>query len=110
MKPWVWRVFLVLASALPPPVVAAEAPLNIDLNGGEFSENRCRLTFVIENKGATAVDSLKLDLVVFNRENRVFNRLVAEMGPVRAAKTIIKIVFNNTSTKWFSNEFRNLSI
>ena len=82
----------VLLTLLAPVFAAAAEPsINVELNGGETAEGKCRLTFVVENKGTAPIESLKLDLVVFNRENRVSRRLLAEMGPVRIAKTIVKI-------------------
>jgi len=48
------------------------------------------MTFVIENKTSHAVDSLKLDFALFNAEGAVYRRMVADMGPVRAAKTVVK--------------------
>ena len=47
------------------------------------------MTFVIENKSAS-VESLKLDLVVFDTESIVHRRLITEMGPVRAGRTMVK--------------------
>ena len=44
---------------------------------------------MVENKSA-ALESLKLDLVVFNTESIVYRRLLTEMGPVRAGRTIVK--------------------
>ena len=68
---------------------AAEESTRIELNAAENTENRCRLTFVIENKGK-AVDSLKLDLALFNTEGAVYRRMLVDMAPVRANKTIVK--------------------
>ena len=45
---------------------------------------------MIENKGASAIDSLKLDLVIFGKDGAINQRLVVEMGPLRAAKTVVK--------------------
>ena len=64
--------------------------MQVELNALENSENRCRMTFVIENKGKAAVDSLKLDLVLFNTDGAVYRRMVVDMAPVRPAKTIVK--------------------
>jgi hypothetical protein len=69
--------------------IAAEHNVKVELNTMESASNQCRLTFVIENKSA-ALDSLKLDLVVFNTESIVYRRLLTEMGPVRAGRTIVK--------------------
>jgi hypothetical protein len=69
--------------------VAAEHSVKVELNTMENASGQCRLTFVIENKSA-ALDSLKLDLVVFNTESIVYRLLLTEMGPVRAGRTIVK--------------------
>ena len=68
----------------------AQDTVRVELNTLETGENRCRMTFVIENKTARAVDSLKLDLALFNTEGAVYRRMVTDMGPVRAAKTVVK--------------------
>jgi hypothetical protein len=78
---------LLLQVALP--AFAAE-PISVELNGGEMADNVCRLTFVVENKNPIAVDSLKLDMFVFNQENRVVRRMLGEMGPVPREKTVVK--------------------
>ena len=86
----VYRAALLLQFALPVFAHAAE-PISVELNGGEMADNRCRLTFVVENKNPTAVDSLKLDMFVFNQENRVSRRMLTEMGPVPREKTVVKL-------------------
>jgi hypothetical protein len=86
----VLRTVLLLPFVLPALAIAAEQQIAVELNSGETAQNQCRLTFVVENKGEAPIDVLKLDLVVFNRENRVHRRMVTEMGPVRGAKTIVK--------------------
>ena len=68
---------------------AAEHNVRVELYRMESADNQCRLTFVIENKSA-AFDSLKLDLVVFNTESIVYRRILTEMGPVRAGRTVVK--------------------
>jgi hypothetical protein len=68
----------------------AQETVRVELNALENADNRCRMTFVIENKTSHAVDSLKLDLALFNAEGAVFRRMVTDMGPVRAAKTVVK--------------------
>jgi hypothetical protein len=76
-------------SALAAPAAPADA-IHLELNTAESIGERCRLSFVIENKGAAALSSLKLDLVVFGRDGAIDRRLIAEMGPLRGAKTIVK--------------------
>jgi hypothetical protein len=77
---------LLLASLAP----ALAEDLQVQLNAVENAESRCRLTFVIENKGAAALESLKLDLVLFNTEGAVYRRMLVDMAPVRANKTVVK--------------------
>ena len=81
---------LLLLLAFAPPCLAAEPPIRVELNAAEPVQNRCRLSFVLENQDASAIASLKLDLVVFGKDGVIDRRLVAEMGPLRAAKTTVK--------------------
>jgi len=86
-------MLLVQVLALPllsPCAVAADEPVHVELNALENTEGRCRLTFVIENKGKTAVETLKLDLALFNTEGAVYRRMLVDMAPLRPAKTIVK--------------------
>jgi hypothetical protein len=78
----------VLAIAMFTPALAEDVA--VELNALENTENRCRMTFVIENKGKAAVESLKLDLALFNTDGAVYRRMVVDMAPVRAAKTVVK--------------------
>jgi len=77
---------LLLASLAP----ALAEDFHVELNSVETAENRCRLTFVIENKGKTAIESLKLDLALFNTDGAVYRRMLVDMAPLRPAKTIVK--------------------
>jgi hypothetical protein len=69
---------------------APAEPIRVELNAMENAEGRCRVSFVIENKGEAAVETLRLDLALFNRGGIVQRRVATDMGPVRAAKTIVK--------------------
>jgi hypothetical protein len=87
----VWRTALLLTFLCPTfAIAAADSKLSVELNTAETAKDRCLLTFVVENKNNMPVESLKLDLVVFNREGRMHRRMVTEMGPIRADKTIVK--------------------
>jgi hypothetical protein len=84
-------IFLTLLFlAVSPAWSAPDEQIRVELNAAESVQSRCRLSFVIENKGETLIESLKLDLAVFSREGIIQRRLVTEMGPVVRAKTIIK--------------------
>ena len=82
-------VALALSLLVSPAVQATEQNVRVELNTLESTETHCRMTFVVENKSA-ALESLKLDLVVFNTESIVYRRLITELGPVRAGRTIVK--------------------
>lgn|SRR5262245_31252432 len=69
---------------------APAEPLHVELNAMENAEGRCSVSFVIENKGDAVIETLRLDLALFNRAGVVQRRVAADMGPVRAAKTMVK--------------------
>jgi hypothetical protein len=69
---------------------AAPARVHVELNTVESANNQCRLTFVIDNRAKEPIESLKLDLAVFNQQRIVQRRLAAELGPVRGSKTVVK--------------------
>src|SRR5690606_38608195 len=79
---------IALSVFVPVAAQAADHNIRIELNTLEGTETQCRMTFVVENKSA-ALDSLKLDLVVFNTESVVYRRILTEMGPVRSGRTIV---------------------
>jgi hypothetical protein len=80
---------IVLSSLASVAAQAADHNIRVELNALEGTETQCRMTFVVENKSAS-LDSLKLDLVVFNTESIVYRRILTEMGPVRSGRTIVK--------------------
>jgi hypothetical protein len=82
-------VTLFALSLLASAVAAADHNVRVELNALDGTETQCRMTFVIENKSA-ALDSLKLDLVVFNTESIVYRRILTELGPVRSGRTMVK--------------------
>ena len=84
------RALLGLQLLAQPAAFAAEEKFLIELNSIEAVENRCGLNFVIENKSDMAIESMKLDLVVFGPDGGIVRRLLIEMGPVRPLKTIVR--------------------
>lgn len=77
-----------LAATLP--TLADEPMIRVELNAAEGAAGKCRLSFVIENALPIPVEMLKLDLAVFGRDGAVHRRLLTEMGPVRAQKTVVR--------------------
>ena len=85
------RAALALACLLGSVVAAVAAdPIRLELNAAEVIQGRCRLSFVVENPSDQNIDGLTLDLVLFNREGSIQQRLLAELAPVRRAKTMVK--------------------
>ncbi|GAB4185298.1 MAG: hypothetical protein OHK0024_25470 [Thalassobaculales bacterium] len=86
-----------LALALPlllagPPAPAQEAaPVSLELNKLEDQSGNCRVYLVFNNKSAEGYEGLKLDLVLFGQDGVVSRRLALEAGPLRAAKTTVKL-------------------
>lgn len=65
--------------------------LTLELNKLETVKAECQAYFVIEEKAGKPLRSLKADLIVFGKDGGIAKRLIAEMGPVRAKKTSVKI-------------------
>jgi hypothetical protein len=84
------RAVLVLHVLVPLYAFASDDKVLLELNTMEPSENRCRLNFVIENRSKVALDSLKLDLVLFSKDGGIMRRLIADMAPVRPMKTMVR--------------------
>jgi hypothetical protein len=62
----------------------------LELNATETADNRCRMTFLIENKSTRNIDSLKLDLAMFNPQGVIQRRMIVEMGPLRGKRTNVR--------------------
>lgn len=81
-----------LAASVAAPLPALAAPgVSIELNRLEAKDGGCRVSLVLANPGDKAMDSLKLDLVFFDKEGVISRRLAVEAGPVRASKTTVKL-------------------
>lgn len=79
------------ALALAGGAAAAAERLGLELNKLEPRDGACRAYIVIENGTPTAFESLKLDLVMFDREGIVAERLALEVAPLPAGKTSLTV-------------------
>jgi hypothetical protein len=84
------RFALALFFAALPSLAMAEDVLRLELNTTESLQNRCRMSYLIENKSDRVIDAFKLDLVILGTENTMQRRMVVDIAPVRAAKTIFR--------------------
>jgi hypothetical protein len=80
-------VVAVLASA----ASAADGKIGVELNKVEDQSGGCRLYFVLDNATASAFEVYKLDLVMFGTDGVIARRLAVEVGPLRPAKTSVKL-------------------
>ncbi len=83
------RALAAICLIAPAAAFAESGAIRVELNAAETADKRCRLTYVVENKAA-AITSLKLDLAMFNTDGAVYHRMITEMGPLRAAKTVVR--------------------
>jgi hypothetical protein len=65
--------------------------MKVELNKLEDNNGGCRAYVVFENASASSFDSFKLDLVMFAPSGVIARRLAVEAGPLRAAKTSVKL-------------------
>jgi hypothetical protein len=72
-------------------VPAFAAPINIELNRFEPVGANCRATLVVQNTEPKALDTLKVDLVMFDTGGIVAKRMLVELGPIARSKTIVKL-------------------
>jgi hypothetical protein len=63
-------------------IAAADPVIHIELNAAEtVQQDHCRLSFVVQNNAESAIDTLKLDLALFDREGTISRRMIVEIGP-----------------------------
>jgi hypothetical protein len=65
--------------------------VTIELNKLEPNGEACRAYLVVKNAGAAAFESLKLDLVMFDRDGVVAKRLAVQAAPLPVGKTSLKV-------------------
>lgn len=69
---------------------AQPAEVAIELNKLEPRTDSCRAYLVLQNVTDGRFDSLKLDLVMFDSDGIIANRLAVETAPLPAGKTSLK--------------------
>lgn len=100
MRAWAfnWRSIMLrhllaavlLLPAWAPASMAAEG-IRIELNKLEPADSACRAYLLFQNNTKGDIQSLKLDLVMFNPDGIINKRLAVEGGPLPAGKTSVKL-------------------
>jgi hypothetical protein len=70
---------------------AQDGGVAVELNKLESRGAACRAYLVLENGSGEGFESLKLDLVLFDREGIVAKRLAVETAPLAAGKTSLSV-------------------
>lgn len=86
------RVALVALSVLVSgTAAAADPPVRAELNKLEAIDNACRAYLVLENTSEIGFESLKLDLVMFDLDGIIAERLAVDAAPLPVGKTSLKV-------------------
>lgn len=86
-------VLIGLAAA--PSAHADEARIGIELNKLEQVENACRSYIVVRNPAEQAFTAFNMEVLVFDTDGVIQNRLAMDLAPIRANKTSVLIVSLN---------------
>lgn len=69
----------------------AEAKFPLELNRLEQDGDICRVYLLVQNPDPIEISAFKLDLVFFDKEGIIRNRLYVELGPLAASKTAVRL-------------------
>jgi hypothetical protein len=69
----------------------AQPSIEIELNKVQSEVNGCSLFFVVKNLRTTALEELRLEFIVFAKDGSIARRLVADLGPLKPARTTVKV-------------------
>jgi hypothetical protein len=67
------------------------AVIAVELNRAESLADGCRLSFVIHNRTPQAFETMQWDLFFFDPTGLIGGRMAAEVAPLRAEKTSVKL-------------------
>ena len=70
---------------------AAEPPVRTELNKLEAADNACRAYLILENSSEIGFQTLKLDLVMFDQDGIIAERLAVDAAPLPVGKTSLKV-------------------
>lgn len=88
---WVLATALVILLLSIASTEAEEGSISIELNKLEPQGKQCRAYLVIQNKGSTNYQELKLDLVLFRPDGVIGRRFAVELAPLKANKRTVKL-------------------
>lgn len=71
--------------------MAEEGQVSVELNKLEPQGKTCRAYIVIQNKGTTNYQELKLDIVLFRPDGVIGKRFAVDLAPLKADKRTVKL-------------------
>ena len=71
--------------------MANEETIHIELNKLETQDKACRAYLVLKNDTALDIKAFQLDLVLFDSDGLIANRLALDLAPLPIAKTSVKL-------------------
>ena len=74
-----------------PATPSASAPIRLELNRLEADGDNCHAYLLIDNSAGTAHRSFKVDLFVLDTDGIATKRVLLELGPIAAKKTLIRL-------------------
>ncbi len=80
---------LALALTAPTLAVGQESGMNIELNRMDVRGEGCRVHVVVTNKAKVTYTGFALDLVIFDKQQRIARRTAVDVAPVRSTKTTV---------------------
>ncbi|MGD9509332.1 MAG: Tat pathway signal sequence domain protein [Geminicoccaceae bacterium] len=66
-------------------------PITVELNKLEPADQACRLFLLLQNQSDETYDALTLELVSFDKDGLIGQRLAVDLAPVRARKTSVRL-------------------
>jgi len=85
-------ILLAAAVGLGGAAAAQEASkIPLELNRLEQDGDVCRVYLLVKNPDDTSMEAFKLDLVFFDKDGVIRNRLYVELGPLAGAKTAVRL-------------------
>lgn len=81
----------ILFCVAPLAAVAKDGKVLVELNKLELEDGICQSYMLLQNGTNASFEGFTLDLVLFDTDGIIVRRLAAEMAPLRAGKTSVKV-------------------
>lgn len=89
LQPAMLGILLLLAAGMAARAQTAE--IGIELNKAETTEGVCRIYLVVANRTPDGYDGFTVELVSFDGDGVIGQRLAVELAPLRAGRTAVKL-------------------